>query len=60
MHALGTWSLALNKTLRLQDLWNERLWTETKEGLKEPALLSNYEILRAISRRQMVHVAGMW
>jgi hypothetical protein len=59
MHSLETWSLALKKTLRLQELWNGRLWTEARGGLTQPALLPKYEIFRVISRRrQMVHVAG--
>jgi hypothetical protein len=60
MHALGTWSLALQKTNGLKELWNGRLWTEARGRLTKPALLPKYEIFRAISRRrQMVHVAGM-
>jgi hypothetical protein len=60
MHTLGTWSLALQKTIGLKELWNGRLWTEARGGLTKPAVLPKYEIFRVISRRrQMVHVAGM-
>jgi len=59
MHSLGSLSLALKKTLGLQELWNGTLWTEARRGLSQPACLPKYEIFKVISRRkQMVHVVG--